>query len=160
MAVAAGAPIEDLSHARPELLDALPFGVVQLIGDGAITAYSREEYAVGTRTGGCYRQKLFPRGCALHSGQTVLRNLSRFACEGQERTFQTALRFQISARRKTRGSRDGVPRKHGYHHPPRGRGFIRAEAFRSKAVVGFWTLVTHDPNKGPAETRRRWPGFA
>jgi photoactive yellow protein len=43
MAAAAGEPVEDLSRVRPELLDALPFGVIQLSGDGIITAYSRGE---------------------------------------------------------------------------------------------------------------------
>jgi photoactive yellow protein len=43
MAAAAGNPIEDLSHLPPELLDALPFGAIQLAGDGTITAYNRGE---------------------------------------------------------------------------------------------------------------------
>lgn len=43
MAAAAGSPIEDLSRVRPELLDALPFGAIQLTGEGIITAYSRAE---------------------------------------------------------------------------------------------------------------------
>jgi photoactive yellow protein len=43
MAAAAGEPVEDLSRVRPELLDALPFGVIRLSGDGVVTAYSREE---------------------------------------------------------------------------------------------------------------------
>jgi photoactive yellow protein len=43
MAVAAGNPIEDLSHVSPELLDALPFGAIQLSGEGIITAYNSGE---------------------------------------------------------------------------------------------------------------------
>jgi photoactive yellow protein len=43
MAAAAGSPIEDLSQVRPELLDALPFGAIQLSGEGIITAYNRAE---------------------------------------------------------------------------------------------------------------------
>jgi len=46
MAAAAGSPIEDLSHLPPELLDALPFGAIQLTGDGTITAYNRSESAL------------------------------------------------------------------------------------------------------------------
>jgi photoactive yellow protein len=46
MAVAAGDPIEDLSHAPPELLDVLPFGAIQLAGDGTIVAYNRSESAL------------------------------------------------------------------------------------------------------------------
>jgi photoactive yellow protein len=46
MAVAAGAPIEDLSQLPPALLDALPFGAIQLAGDGLITAYSCQESAL------------------------------------------------------------------------------------------------------------------
>ena len=43
MAAAAGDPLEDLSHVRPEVLDALPFGAIQLAGNGIITAYSQGE---------------------------------------------------------------------------------------------------------------------
>jgi photoactive yellow protein len=46
MAKATGHSIEDLSHARPEILDALPFGAIQITGDGTITAYSRGESAL------------------------------------------------------------------------------------------------------------------
>ena len=46
MAAASGDPIEDLSHLPPELLDALPFGAIQLSGDGTITAYNRGESAL------------------------------------------------------------------------------------------------------------------
>lgn len=43
MAAAAGDPIEDLSQVPPEVLDALPYGAIQLTGEGVITAYSRAE---------------------------------------------------------------------------------------------------------------------
>ena len=43
MAVAAGHPIADLSQVPPEVLDALPYGAIQLTGDGVITAYSSAE---------------------------------------------------------------------------------------------------------------------
>jgi photoactive yellow protein len=43
MASAAGDVIEDLSHVEPAVLDSLPFGVIRIIGDGTITAYSRGE---------------------------------------------------------------------------------------------------------------------
>ena len=43
IATAADQPIENLSHVRPEVLDALPYGAIQLSGDGVITAYSRGE---------------------------------------------------------------------------------------------------------------------
>jgi photoactive yellow protein len=43
MATAAGDPIEDLSQARPEVLDGLPFGAIRLAGDGTIVAYNRSE---------------------------------------------------------------------------------------------------------------------
>jgi photoactive yellow protein len=46
MAAAAGDPIEDLSRVTPELLDALPFGVIELSGDGIITAYNQGESAL------------------------------------------------------------------------------------------------------------------
>ena len=46
MAVAAGAPVEDLSQVSPDLLDALPFGAIRISGDGVITAYSRAESAL------------------------------------------------------------------------------------------------------------------
>jgi photoactive yellow protein len=46
MAAARGDPIEDLSQVRPELLDALPFGAIQLAGDGTIVAYNRSESAL------------------------------------------------------------------------------------------------------------------
>ncbi len=46
MAAAAGDPIEDLSRVVPQLLDALPFGVIELSGDGIVTAYSRRESAL------------------------------------------------------------------------------------------------------------------
>jgi photoactive yellow protein len=46
MAAAAGHPVEDLSQVRPELLDALPFGAIQLGGDGTILAYNRSESAL------------------------------------------------------------------------------------------------------------------
>jgi photoactive yellow protein len=43
MAAAAGEPVEDLSRMRPELLDALPFGAIQLAADGTVTGYNRAE---------------------------------------------------------------------------------------------------------------------
>jgi photoactive yellow protein len=43
MAAGAGSPIEDLSRVPPELLDALPYGAIQLSGEGVITAYSSGE---------------------------------------------------------------------------------------------------------------------
>jgi photoactive yellow protein len=43
MAASAGDPIEDLSHVESTALDALPFGVIRIVGDGTITAYSRGE---------------------------------------------------------------------------------------------------------------------
>jgi photoactive yellow protein len=46
MAAAAGDPIEDLSHLSRDLLDALPFGAIQLSGDGTIIAYNRGESAL------------------------------------------------------------------------------------------------------------------
>jgi photoactive yellow protein len=46
MAAASDDPIEDLSHLPPALLDALPFGAIQLSGDGTITAYNRSESAL------------------------------------------------------------------------------------------------------------------
>src|SRR6202044_2906218 len=64
MAAASGNPIEDLSHLPPELLDALPFGAIQLSGDGTITAYNRGESAlsglapndvIGKNLGGGFR---------------------------------------------------------------------------------------------------------
>ena len=50
MATAAGDPIEDLSQVQPELLDALPFGAIQLAGDGTIVAYNRSESALSGLT--------------------------------------------------------------------------------------------------------------
>src|SRR5580698_5050615 len=46
MAGAAGQPVEDLSGIDADLLDALPFGAIQLSGDGAIVGYSRGESAL------------------------------------------------------------------------------------------------------------------
>ena len=46
MAVAAGDPIEDLSQTSAELLDTLPFGAIQLAGDGTVVAYNRSESAL------------------------------------------------------------------------------------------------------------------
>lgn len=46
MAIAAGDPVEDLSRLDPDLLDALPFGAIQLAGDGTIVAYNRGESAL------------------------------------------------------------------------------------------------------------------
>lgn len=43
MARAAGDPIEDLSQLPLDLLDALPFGAIQLSGDGTVIAYNRSE---------------------------------------------------------------------------------------------------------------------
>lgn len=43
MAATTGDPIEDLSHVPPEVLDALPYGAIQIAGDGTVTAYSRGE---------------------------------------------------------------------------------------------------------------------
>jgi photoactive yellow protein len=43
---AAGQPVEDLSGIDADLLDALPFGAIQLSGDGAIVGYSRGESAL------------------------------------------------------------------------------------------------------------------
>ena len=43
MASAAATPVEDLSRVRAESLDALPFGAIQLSGDGIITGYGRGE---------------------------------------------------------------------------------------------------------------------
>jgi photoactive yellow protein len=43
MAGAAGQPVEDLSGIDADLLDALPFGAIQLSGDGVIVGYSRGE---------------------------------------------------------------------------------------------------------------------
>lgn len=46
MAVATGAPIEDLSQVPEDSLDALPFGAIRISGNGIITAYSRAESAL------------------------------------------------------------------------------------------------------------------
>ncbi len=46
MAGAAGQPVEDLSGIDTDLLDALPFGAIQLSGDGVIVGYSRGESAL------------------------------------------------------------------------------------------------------------------
>jgi photoactive yellow protein len=46
MAGAAGQPVEDLSGIDAELLDALPFGAIQLSGDGVIVGYGRGESAL------------------------------------------------------------------------------------------------------------------
>src|SRR5271154_4129554 len=46
LAGAAGQAVEDLSGVDADLLDALPFGAIQLTGDGVITGYSRGESAL------------------------------------------------------------------------------------------------------------------
>jgi photoactive yellow protein len=46
MAAANGDPVEDLSDVEPHLFDALPFGAIQLAGDGTIIAYNRSESAL------------------------------------------------------------------------------------------------------------------
>jgi chemotaxis family two-component system sensor kinase Cph1 len=46
MAAANGDPIEDLTDVGPHLFDALPFGAIQLAGDGTIIAYNRSESAL------------------------------------------------------------------------------------------------------------------
>lgn len=46
MAAASGNPVEDLSHVAPDVLDALPFGAIQLAGDGVIVGYNRGESAL------------------------------------------------------------------------------------------------------------------
>jgi photoactive yellow protein len=46
LAGAAGQPIEDLSRIDVDSLDALPFGAIQLSGDGVIAAYNRGESAL------------------------------------------------------------------------------------------------------------------
>lgn len=43
MAASSGNPVEDLSHVSPDVLDALPFGAIQLSGDGVIVSYNRGE---------------------------------------------------------------------------------------------------------------------
>jgi photoactive yellow protein len=46
LAGAAGNPVEDLSRISADKLDALPFGVIRLSGDGTIIGYSRGESAL------------------------------------------------------------------------------------------------------------------
>ena len=46
LAGAAGQPVEDLSQMNADLLDALPFGAIQLTGDGVIVGYNRGEAAL------------------------------------------------------------------------------------------------------------------
>jgi photoactive yellow protein len=46
MAAANGDPVEDLSHIEPHLFDDLPYGAIQLAGDGTIIAYNRGESAL------------------------------------------------------------------------------------------------------------------
>lgn len=46
MAAAAGDPVEDLSNLPQELLDELPFGAIQIAGDGTIIAYNTGESAI------------------------------------------------------------------------------------------------------------------
>jgi photoactive yellow protein len=46
MAAASGDPVEDLSDIEPVLFDALPFGAIQLAGDGTVIAYNRGESAL------------------------------------------------------------------------------------------------------------------
>ncbi len=43
MAAANGDPVEDLSDLEPQVFEALPFGAIQLAGDGTIVAYNRAE---------------------------------------------------------------------------------------------------------------------
>ncbi len=43
LAAANGEPIENLSDLEAQLFEALPFGGIQLAGDGTITAYNRAE---------------------------------------------------------------------------------------------------------------------
>jgi photoactive yellow protein len=46
MAAGNGDPIEDLSNLEPWLFEALPFGAIQLAGDGTILAYNHAESAL------------------------------------------------------------------------------------------------------------------
>jgi photoactive yellow protein len=46
MATANGDPIENLSDLAPQLFETLPFGGIQLAGDGTIMAYNRAESAL------------------------------------------------------------------------------------------------------------------
>jgi photoactive yellow protein len=46
LAAADGHPIENLSDLAPQLFEALPFGGIQLAGDGTILAYNRAESAL------------------------------------------------------------------------------------------------------------------
>jgi photoactive yellow protein len=46
MATANGDPIENLSDIAPQLFETLPFGGIQLAGDGTIMAYNRAESAL------------------------------------------------------------------------------------------------------------------
>ena len=52
LAAAADHPLEDLSNAPSELLDALPFGVIQIRGDGTIVGYNRQESALSGLSAG------------------------------------------------------------------------------------------------------------
>jgi len=46
MAGVSGDAIADLSNAAPEMLDALPYGAIQISGEGIITAYNHGESAL------------------------------------------------------------------------------------------------------------------
>ena len=58
MAAANGDPVEDLSDLEPQVFEALPFGAIQLAGDGTIVAYNRAESVLsglGARSGALVR---------------------------------------------------------------------------------------------------------
>lgn len=86
VAVVAGNPIEDLSHVQPELLDALPYGVIQLSGDGIITAYSQGESMLsGLSPESVIGKNFFRAGCALHFRQEFSWDVRRIADENAKR---------------------------------------------------------------------------
>ena len=136
MAAAAGHPIADLSHVPPEVLDALPYGAIQLTGDGVITAYSRAESELSGLSPDRVIGKNFFRQVAPCTAVREFQGaLERFARQGRERPSETALCFHIRARGKTRGSGNGLSRRHGFCDAARASCAIGAEAVIVRKLI-------------------------
>ncbi len=136
MAAAAGDPIEDLSQVPPEVLDALPYGAIQLTGDGVITAYSRAESELSGLSPDRVIGKNFFRQVApctaVREFQGALEESTR---QGRERPSEAALCFYFRARGKTSGSGNGLSRRHRYGDAARASCAFGTEALIERHLI-------------------------
>ena len=116
-----GVPIEDLTHIPPEYFDDLPYGVIQLKGEGTVVGYNKTEASLSKLDPArVRRQEFLSRYRSLHGSEGVRGRAGQDAVIGCQREIGASISVQISARLGSGASGDGL-RRGPRHHGPAGQ---------------------------------------